>query len=84
MWKGIWSVQAYFAVVCGLAKQQDPKTLWEVTTCCVISHNMIVKDESEDVVGGMECKSMDDATQLRNQNLATFNEFIQMHKFGID
>ena len=39
--------QACYAVVCGLAKQWDTKTLWEVMTCCVIMHNMIMEDEGE-------------------------------------
>ena len=41
----------HFAVVRGPAKQWDPETLWEVMTCCVIMHNMIMEDEGEDVAG---------------------------------
>uniref|UniRef100_R7WDK4 Uncharacterized protein n=1 Tax=Aegilops tauschii TaxID=37682 RepID=R7WDK4_AEGTA len=41
-------LQACFTVVRGPAKIWDPETLWEVMTCYVIMHNMIMKDESED------------------------------------
>ena len=40
-------MQSFFAVVHGPAKQWDPETLWEVMTCRVIMHNMIVDDERE-------------------------------------
>jgi hypothetical protein len=45
-------LQACFAVVRGPAKQWDPETFWEVMTCCVIVHNMVIEDEGE-FVGNM-------------------------------
>ena len=73
-------LQARFAVVRGPAKQWGPKTLWEVMTCCVIMHNMIVEDEGEDAAVGLEFENMGDPIELREQNPATFDEFVQMHQ----
>jgi len=73
-------LQARFAVVRGPAKQWDLKTLWEVMTCCVIMHNMIVEDEGDNAAATMEFKKMGDHIQLPDQNPATFEEFIQMHQ----
>ena len=73
-------LQARFAVVRGPAKQWDPETLWEVMTCCVIMHNMIVEDEGEDAAAALEFENMGDPIQLPDQNPATFEEFIQMHQ----
>ncbi|XP_020146623.1 uncharacterized protein [Aegilops tauschii subsp. strangulata] len=52
-------LQGRFAVVRGPAKQHDPKTLWEVMTCCVIMHNMIVEDEGDDVVAALKFENME-------------------------
>ena len=41
-------LQARFVVVRGLAKLWDPETLCEVMTTCVIMHDKIVEDESEE------------------------------------
>ena len=73
-------LQSHFAVVHGPAKQRNPETLWEVMTWCMIIHNMIVEDEGEDAVIGLESENMSDPTELPNQNPITFNEFVQMHK----
>ena len=73
-------LQACFTVVHGPVKQWDPVTLWEVMTCCVIMHTMIVEDEGEDGARGLEFKNMGDPIQLSHQNTATFDEFVQMHQ----
>ncbi|EMS65762.1 FH protein interacting protein FIP2 [Triticum urartu] len=73
-------LQARFAVVRGPAKQWDPETLWEVMTCCVIMHNMIVEDEGEDAAIALEFGNMGDPIELSDQNPATFDEFVQMHQ----
>ena len=57
-------MQASFAVVHGPAKLWDPETLWEVMTCCVIMHNMIVEDEGEDAVVALEFENMGDPIKL--------------------
>ena len=49
-------------------------------TCCLIMHNMIVKDEGEDAVRGLEFENMSDPIQLSNQNPTMFDEFVQMHQ----
>lgn len=54
----------------------DLETLWEVMTCCVIMHNMIV----EDAATSLEFKKMVDPIELPNQNPSTFEGFIQMHQ----
>ena len=53
-------LQARFAVVCAPTKQWDSETLWEVMTCCVIMHNMIVEDEGDDAAAALECEYMGD------------------------
>jgi len=73
-------LQARFAIVRGPAKQWGPKTLWEVMTCCVIMHNMIVKDEGDATATTLKFENMDDPIQLPDQNPATFEEFIQTHQ----
>ena len=73
-------LQARFVVVCGPAKQWDPETLWEVMTCYVIMHNMILEDEGDDTAGGLEFEKMGDPIQLPGQNPTTFEEFIRMHQ----
>ena len=49
-------------------------------TCCVIMHNMIVKDEGDATATTLKFENMDDPIQLPDQNPATFEEFIQMHQ----
>nr|XP_045087060.1 uncharacterized protein LOC123494768 [Aegilops tauschii subsp. strangulata] len=73
-------MQARFVVVRGPAKQWDPEPLWEVLTCCVIMHNMIVEDEGEDATAGLEFENMGDHIEVPNKNPATFEEFVQMHQ----
>jgi hypothetical protein len=72
-------LQARFAIVREPAKQWDLETLWEVMTCCVIVHNMIMEDEGENVVGGLKFENMGDDIQLSHQKIATSDEFVQMH-----
>ncbi|XP_020164442.1 uncharacterized protein [Aegilops tauschii subsp. strangulata] len=72
-------LQVCFAVVRGPAKQWDQETLW-VITCCVIMDNMIVEDEGEDAAAALEFGNMGDPIHLLDKNLATFEEFIQMHQ----
>ena len=43
-------------------------------------HNMIVEDEGDDTAAALEFENMGDPIQLPDQNLATFEEFIQMHQ----
>ena len=73
-------LQAHFAVVRGPTKQWDLETLWEVMTCCVIMHNMIVEDEGDDIAATLKFENMGDPIQLPDQNPVTFEEFIQMHQ----
>ena len=73
-------LQVHFAVVRGPAKQWDSETLWEVMTCCVIMHNMIVEGEGDNNVAALKFETMGDSTQLSNQNPTTFEEFIEMHQ----
>jgi hypothetical protein len=40
-------LQAWFAIVCGPARFWDKRTLWNITACCVILHNMIIEDERD-------------------------------------
>ena len=49
-------------------------------TCCVIMYNMIVEDEGDYVAAALEFENMGDPIQLPDPNLATFEEFIQMHQ----
>ena len=49
-------------------------------TCYVIMHNMIVEDVGDDVAAALEFENMSDPIELLDQNLATFEEFIQMHQ----
>ena len=65
-------LRARFAVVRGPAKQWDLETLWDVMTCCVIMHNMIVEDEGDDVAAALKFKNMGDPIQLPDHNPITF------------
>ena len=69
-------LQTRFAVVRGSTKQWDPETLWEVMTCCVIMHNMILEGEGEDAVAGLEFEDMSDLIKLPHQNPVTFEKFV--------
>ena len=40
-------LQARWGIVRGAAMMWDPEVVWQVMTCCVILHNMIVEDEGE-------------------------------------
>jgi hypothetical protein len=40
-------LQARFAIVRGLARFWDKRTLRNIMTCCVILHNMIIEDERD-------------------------------------
>ena len=73
-------LQAHFVVVCGPAKQWDPKTLWEVMTWCLIMHNMVIEDDGEDAAVTLEFEHMSDPIELLDQNFAIFEEFSQMQQ----
>lgn len=59
---------AYFVVFRALAKQWDSETLWEMVTCCVILHNIILEDKGYDAVGAPEFQNMGDPIHLLDQN----------------
>ena len=40
-------LQAHWEIVRGAATMWKLETLWQLITCCVILHNMIVEDEGE-------------------------------------
>ena len=46
--RGFGVLQAWWAIVCHLARTWSLKTMHEVMTCYVIMHNMIVDDEHPD------------------------------------
>ena len=49
-------------------------------TGCVIIHNMIVEEEGHGVRHDLNFQNVGDHIQLREQNLMTFENFIQMHR----
>ena len=42
-------LQARWGIVRGAAMMWESETLWQLMTCCVILHNMIVEDEGDGV-----------------------------------
>ena len=42
-------LQARWRIVWSAAMTWDSETLWQLMTCCVILHNMIVEDEGDGV-----------------------------------
>ena len=57
-------IRTRFAVVHGPAQQWDPETLWEVMTCCVIMHNIIVEDKGEYAASALKFENMCDSIEL--------------------
>ena len=49
-------------------------------TTFVIMHNMVMEDEGEGVHHILEFEQMGEPIKLPEQNLVTFEEFIQMHQ----
>ena len=73
-------LQARFAVVRGPAKQWDPETLWEVMTCCVIMHNMIVEDERDESIFDQGFDYQGENIEPLHQDPTTFEQFVQFHR----
>ena len=38
-------LQKRFGIIRGLLEYWKPETLWQIMTCCIILHNMIIEDE---------------------------------------
>ena len=56
----------------------ESETLWKLMTCCVILHNMIVKDEGDDVARTNNFEAPGE--QVHNPDAAQLMNFLQMHQ----
>ena len=67
-------LQARWGIVRSAAMMWESETLWQLMTCCVILHIMIVEDEADGVAPGEEVEILED------QDAAQLMNFLQMHQ----
>ena len=57
----------------------DPEVLWQVMTCCVILHNMIVEDEGEGAAR-TDFEKPGEHVHLPEQDAEYVMHFLEMHR----
>ena len=58
----------------------DPEVLWQVMTCCVILHNMIVEDEGEGAARTNDFDKPGEHVHLPKQEAEHVMHFLEMHR----
>ena len=59
----------------------ESETLWQLVTCYVILHNMIVEDESDGVAQTHEFEAPGEQVEIpEDQDAAQLMNFLQMHQ----
>ena len=72
-------LQARWGIVHGAAMMWDPEVLWQVMTCCVILHNMIVEDEGEGAAR-TDFEKPGEHVHLPKQEAEYVMQFLEMHR----
>ena len=73
-------LQARWGIVHGAALLWDPETLWQVMTCYVILHNMIVEDEGEGAARTNDFEKLGEHVHLPEQDAQHAINFLEMHR----
>ena len=59
----------------------ESETLWQLMTCCVILHNMIVEDESDGVAQTNDFEAPGEQVEIpKDLNATQLMNFLQMHQ----
>ena len=59
----------------------ESETLWQLMTCCVILHNMIVEDEGDGVAQTNDFEAPGEQVEIpKDQDAAQLMNFLQMHQ----
>jgi hypothetical protein len=73
-------LQACWGIVRGVVVMWESETLWQLMTCCVILHNMIVEDEGDGVAQTNDFEALGEQVQIpENQDVNQLMNFLQMH-----
>ena len=57
----------------------ESETLWQLMTCCIILHNMIVKDEGDGVAQTHDFEAPGEQVEIpKDQDAAQLMNFLQM------
>jgi hypothetical protein len=74
-------LQARWGIVRSAAMMWESETLWQLMTCCVILHNMIVEDEGEGVAQTNDFEAPGEQVEIpEDQDAAQLQNFLQMHQ----
>ena len=73
-------LQARWGIVRGAAMLWDTEILWQMMTCCVILHNMIVEDEGEGAAHTNDFDKPGEHVHLPEQEEQYVINFPRMHR----
>ena len=74
-------LQARWGIVRSAAMMWESETLWQLMTCCVILHNMIVEDEGDGVAQTNDFEAPGEQVEIpEDQDAAQLMNFLQMHQ----
>jgi hypothetical protein len=73
-------LQACWGIVRGAAMTWEAETLWQLVTCCVILHNMIIEDEGEGAARTHDFKKLGVQVRLSEQEAENIANFLEMHR----
>ena len=73
-------LQPHWGIVQNAAMMWESETLWQLMTCCVILHNMIVEDEGDGVAQTHDFEVPGEQVETPgDQDAAQLMNFPQMH-----
>ena len=74
-------LQAHWGIVQNAAMMWESETLWQLMTCCVILHNMIVEDGGDGVAQTHDFEAPGEQVEIpEDQHAAQLMNFLQMHQ----
>ena len=74
-------LQTPWGIVQSAAMMWESKTLWQLMTCCVTLHNMIVEDEGDGVSQTHDFEAPGEQVEiLEDQDAAQLMDLLQMHQ----